>query len=278
MEYAAKEPRPAKGKKRLHIFDFDQTMFQSPGPPPDVPEDQRGSYWHDPESLGGENVPSNPNANWYITHIIEEFRKAQDDPDAVVTVMTGRSEPLRERVEKLLEHMGLKPDELILKQKKEPTSEYKIREMRRLLDENPGIEKVHFYEDREHHLKEFQEAAEADGYEFEPHFVPERDADKTWENFLEIHYEGGAKQVKNTNMDTRDRFPKVRADHLVRTDPEFARLVRRQFKAWVSMGKPHKIPSSRIGTSKAVLRLTLDVGHDAVVSRIARRFLLASTR
>jgi len=278
MEYAAKTPSSEGDKKRLHIFDFDQTVFQSPGPSPEVPKDERGKYWHDPESLGGENVPPNPNEHWYITHIIEEFRKAQDDPDAVVAVMTGRSEPLRERVKELLENMDLKPDELILKQKKEPTSEYKIREMRRLLDENPGVDKVHFYEDREQHLKEFQEAAEADGYEFEPHFVPERDVDKTWDTFLESHYEGGAKQVKNTNTDTRDRFPMVRADHLIRTDPRFARFIRRQFRAWVSMGQPNMGPSSKTGTSKAVLRLTLDVGHDAVVSRIARRFLLASTR
>jgi len=279
MEIVAKKPVRERPKKRLHIFDFDQTMFHSPGPGPDVPKDERGSFWHDPDSLGAENVPDNPNENWYIRHIVDAFRKAQRDPDAHVAVVTGRSEPLRKRVEELLEHMDLEPDELVLKQKKEPTSEYKIREMRRMLKDHPEVKKVHFYEDREHHLKEFQEAAEEAGYDFIPHFVPEADADRTWDEFMWLIYEGGARKVKNTNPKTRDRHPEVRADYLIKSDPNFAARVRKQFRSWVSMGKPKgRKQVGRTAAPRPVLRLTLDLDADAATRRIARRFLLASAR
>ena len=50
-------PSGQRGKQRLHIFDFDHTLFYSPGPGPDVPKDERGPFWHDPDSLGGRSVP-----------------------------------------------------------------------------------------------------------------------------------------------------------------------------------------------------------------------------
>lgn len=274
--HAKTRSRETKKKPtKLHIFDFDQTLFQSPGPGPDVPKEQRGEFWHDPSSLGEESVPSDPNENWYIQKIVDEFRKAKKDPSAQVVVMTGRSEPLRDHVEKLLEHMNLEPDELILKQKKEPTSEYKIREMQRLLKEEPTLKRVHFYEDREHHLKEFQEAAERDGYQFIPHYVDDTSADQTWEDFLEVMYEGGARKVRNTNPETKDRHPEVRADHLVKTDKNFASKLRRQFKQWVSMGQPKGRRQEKKANAPRLFKLRLDVGQDAMIQRVAARFLIA---
>lgn len=279
MELVGKRD-PPKGKKRLRIFDFDQTVFHSPGPSPDLTKEQRGQFWHDPESLAGENVPRTPNENWYVEHVVEDFRRSQDNPDELTVVMTGRSEPLRERVEELLGHMGLEPDELVLKQKKEPTSDYKIREMLRLLEENPSVSRVDFYEDREHHLKEFQQAAEDAGYDFKPHYVPEADANKTWEEFMGLVYEGGARKVKNTNPKTRDRHPEVRADYLMKNDPSFASRVRKQYRSWVSMGKPGggRQPEQRTAAPRTLLCLTFDVGRDAMVRRVARHFLLATAR
>lgn len=279
MDRLSKKPAVERGKKRLHIFDFDQTMFQSPGPGPEVPKGEREKFWHDPESLGAENVPESPNENWYVRHVVDAFRRAQKDPDAYVAVVTGRSEPLRDRVEELLEHMGLEPDELVLKKKKEPTAQYKIREMKRILEDHPEVKKIHFYEDREHHLKEFQEAAEKEGYDFIPHYVPDADADRTWNEFMWLVYEGGARKVKNTNPDTRDRHPEVRADYLIKNDPNFAARVRKQFRTWVSMGKPRrKRQVERTATPRTVVCLTLDFTVDAAAARVARRFLLASAR
>lgn len=268
MDRLAKKPRSTR-KTRLHIFDFDKTLFHSPGPPPDLSKLERREFWHDPKSLGGELVPSKPNPNWYIQHIVEKFQNAKKDPQAKVVVMTGRSEPLRDKIKKLLNKMNLEPDELILKPKKdEATAKYKIREMKRLLQETPTIKKVHFYEDRESHLRQFQEEAEKEGYDFVPHYVSEIDSGRMWDLFMDTFYEGGARQVKNTNRDTKDRYPTVRADYLMRNDNTFASHVKRQFQKWVSMGKPR-----RKEASVEFLSLVLDLSRKAAHTRVVRRFL-----
>jgi hypothetical protein len=272
MDRAAK-PRSRGGRKtELHIFDFDQTLFQSPGPPPNLPKKERGKFWQDPESLGGELVPDTPNENWYVRHVVDAFRRAKKNPRALVVVMTGRSESFRRKVKELLEHEDLKPDELVLKQEQEPTQDYKTREMKRILKEHPDVKKVHFHEDREEHLRDFQEAAEAEGYQFVPHHVSEANSDLTWDSFMEVFYDGGEKQVQNTNPESRDQHPTVRADHLMRTDPSFSTHVQRQFRKWVSIGKPKKRRKKA-----TVLCLVLDLSPEATRSRVAARWLLRET-
>jgi len=53
-----------------------------------------------------------------------------------------------------------------------------------------------------------------------------------WQQFLDDVYEGGKKMVRNTNRDTRDRYPQVEAVTLLRTDPKFRKLLRGQFGKW----------------------------------------------
>ena len=279
---AKKRKLQEKGEKtEVHFFDFDHTIFHSPGPPPDIPKGERGKFWHDPESLSHPLVPSDPNQNWYIQHVIEEYRKAKKNPRAKVVVITGRSEPFREKIRKLLEGVG-EPDELILKQKKEQTRPYKIREMKRVMGETPRAKKIHFYEDRESHLRDFQREAEKEGFRFHPHFIQERSTERTWDDFMQVLFEGGAKQVRNTNSETKDQYPTVRADHLIKTDPQFAERVRRRFRQWVSAGKPKGRQQSEIterraeGDDESVLfSLELNVEH-RLATDVARRWLLAS--
>lgn len=279
MDRAARRSRPRSDRKtRLHIFDFDSTLFRSPGPMPGLNKQERREFWRSPESLGGDLVPDNPNENWYIAHVIDSFRRARKDPNAAVVVMSGRGEEMRQRVQELLERNDLTPDEVILKREEEPTQDYKTREMRRLLQKHPDVKKVHFYEDREPHLRHFQEQAEKDGFQFIPHLVPdEGDATKTWDDFMHTFYEGGAKQVKNTNHETRDRYPTVRADHLMRTDPHFSSRVKRQFRQWMSLGKPTGRPSEKNAATHHVLRLDLDLSAAAATRRLATRYLLGKT-
>jgi hypothetical protein len=53
-----------------------------------------------------------------------------------------------------------------------------------------------------------------------------------WEEFLREVYEGGKMMVRNTNRDTKDRYPKVEAATLLKTDKKFRKLVRGQFERW----------------------------------------------
>jgi len=53
-----------------------------------------------------------------------------------------------------------------------------------------------------------------------------------WEEFLREVYEGGKMLVRNTNRDTKDRYPKVEAATLLKTDKRFRKLVQGQFGKW----------------------------------------------
>ena len=53
-----------------------------------------------------------------------------------------------------------------------------------------------------------------------------------WEDFLGEVYEGGKMLVRNTNRDTKDRYPKVEAATLLKTDKRFRKLVQGQFGKW----------------------------------------------
>jgi len=54
-----------------------------------------------------------------------------------------------------------------------------------------------------------------------------------WPQFLDEAYEGGKMQVRNTNRDTKDRYPKVEALTLLKTDKQFRKLLRGQFQRWL---------------------------------------------
>lgn len=55
-----------------------------------------------------------------------------------------------------------------------------------------------------------------------------------WQEFLDEFYEGGKQLVTNTNRDTKDKFRKVEVLTLLRTDPKFRKLVKGQFRRWLS--------------------------------------------
>jgi len=230
---------PATRKTDLHVFDFDGTLFRSPGPPPGTPREEQDAFWHDPSSLRGELVPAEPNENWYVENVVEAFRRARKNPANVVVVMTGRSEPLRRRVREILQKAGLHPDEIVLKSREDTTTrEYKLKEMRRLLDDHPDVKKVHFWEDRKGHLRDFQEDTERRGYRFVPHHVEDAPSSETWKEFMGLFYDGGALQVPNPDESTRAQHPTIRADHLMKTNTEFRESVHGRFSRWMSMGRP----------------------------------------
>ena len=53
-----------------------------------------------------------------------------------------------------------------------------------------------------------------------------------WQEFLDELYEGGQKQVRNTNKDTQERFPTVKAVTLLKNDAGFYKLLQGQFARW----------------------------------------------
>lgn len=100
--------------KKLEIFDFDQTLFETPSP-----EDGNKIYdknftnknwWESPESLNLDVLEIKP-----IKSILSKFKKSVDDKNSIVIILTARKEKLRSEIEKILNKYKLEPDELILK-------------------------------------------------------------------------------------------------------------------------------------------------------------------
>ena len=58
------------------------------------------------------------------------------------------------------------------------------------------------------------------------------DAEKLWDTYLGERWDGGEKEVANTNPESRDRHPKVEMRTLMRTDETFRRRVRQDFRRW----------------------------------------------
>jgi len=152
--------------RELHIYDFDGTIFKSPAPPLGY----EGDWWQDPSSLSGPCVPLRPGGEWYIPKTLAAIQQSTARPDVYTIVMTGRREHFRPRVSRILANAGVRPNELILKWGGS-TEAYKVKEMLYLLKQFPNVHTVVFWEDRMHHLKNFQRAAEKTGYRFIPRYV-----------------------------------------------------------------------------------------------------------
>ena len=192
---------------KLHIFDFDGTLFRSPGPPEgrENPEE----WWSNPESLEAETVGESPDPDMWHPESVKAMRDAIEDPDSYVVVMTGRHRTLQPRLQDILDSNNLRPDELITNREIGNTSRYKRDEMLYLLHQFPNVRQVDFWEDRKADLKGYQRLGDKIGVRFVPHHV---------ENFEDKDppYVGVFLTPENREQLLRDFPPKhgdVRADH-----------------------------------------------------------------
>jgi len=67
-----------------------------------------------------------------------------------------------------------------------------------------------------------------------------------WQQFLDEVYEGGQMQVRNTNRDTKDRYEKVEALTLLKTDSKFRKLLRAQFEKWKDRREKVGLPGEAV--------------------------------
>lgn len=200
--------RQAPKEKKLYIFDFDGTLHRSPAPPADR-EDQE-SWWSDPSSLEPPSVPEETDPSMWRRESVDAMRRALQEDDAYVVVMTGRHESLQDRIAELLDEAGIVPDELITNPEKGNTQRYKRDEMLYLLKQLPNVREVEFWEDRKDDLKGYQRAAEAAGVRF----VPREVNDYSQENPVYL----GVFLTPESRRELLEKFPpkheSVRADHV----------------------------------------------------------------
>jgi len=99
-----------KEKKILHLYDFDGTLFKSPLPPEEYPEEE---WWLGEDSLNEPYVPEEPKSDWWNSNIVEEAKRSAKDSDVISVLVTGRQEnTFGDRVRNLLEQQELTFDEV----------------------------------------------------------------------------------------------------------------------------------------------------------------------
>lgn len=126
----------------LFIYDSDNTFVDSPLPPPGWV----GGWWSKLESMLPPYMPEHPDASWFNAEVVASAKAAVENPDVYAVLMTGRMPKFTDRVTFLCESQGVFFQELLFN-KGGPTEQFKMREMRRLIDRT-GARHLELWEDR----------------------------------------------------------------------------------------------------------------------------------
>ena len=127
------------------MFDFDGTLFRSPDEP---------DWWDDPtphswsqkvESLSPPCVPGHPGSEFWNAKAVSYARSVSSDPEAFLTVITGRVPSLKRRLWELLQQQGVHADRIYYNPNIS-ASTFKMNVFRKLLDEFPMADTIVIWE------------------------------------------------------------------------------------------------------------------------------------
>lgn len=154
---------------RLAIFDFDGTLFASPGRPSWWPFP---GFWGRPESLEPPHVPDRPGADWWSSTVVSAARQAISDGDTYAILLTGRPAKLGGRIKALLHQAGLRFDEYHFAGGGKDTLAFKLDVVERIASKIPDLHLVEMWDDRTEHIAPFEAHLKKLNVEFEVHRVP----------------------------------------------------------------------------------------------------------
>ncbi|OJJ48666.1 hypothetical protein ASPZODRAFT_62962 [Penicilliopsis zonata CBS 506.65] len=168
--------------KAVHVYDFDNTLFMSPLPNPQLWNGStigflqayesfaNGGWWHDPNLLAatGEGVDiEEPRAweGWWNEHIARLVSLSMEQKDALTVLLTGRSENgFAELIKRIVASKKLDFDLICLKPEVGPNSEqfastmnFKQSFLEDLILTYQQADEIRVYEDRPKHTKGFRE-------------------------------------------------------------------------------------------------------------------------
>lgn len=131
--------------RKLYIFDFDGTLFNSPYPPSWWKD--KDDWWGNIQSMTPPCLPKEPPEDWWIESTVNDFEDAIKDDEIYTVLLTGRSAKIfTNRVKELLRQKGLKFDEVHLSDRTD-TQAFKIEQIKRIIEEHPSLERVEMWED-----------------------------------------------------------------------------------------------------------------------------------
>jgi len=146
--------------KRLIIFDFDGTIVDTGG---DINKyktiyrektglNWQGTWWDNPKSLDYDIFKFKR-----IEATFELYTNTISEPNTITVMLTGRKPKLSNEVEKVLKKLGINKFNHYLYNYGSNTLLNKKEQILQLIDKYPEVEELVMYDDRENHLKPFNE-------------------------------------------------------------------------------------------------------------------------
>ncbi|RAK78665.1 rRNA 2'-O-methyltransferase fibrillarin-like protein [Aspergillus fijiensis CBS 313.89] len=179
--------------RSIHVYDFDNTLFLSPLPNPQLwngptigflqayESFANGGWWHDPNLLSatGEGIEKEePRAweGWWNEQIVQLVKLSMEQKDALTVLLTGRSESgFSEIIKRMVNSKKLEFDLICLKPEVGPrnqrfatTMEFKQTFLEDLILTYEQAEDLRIYEDRPKHAKGFRDYFEQLNRKFQP--------------------------------------------------------------------------------------------------------------
>lgn len=168
--------------KSIHVYDFDNTLFSSPLPNPQLWHPSsigllhtyevfaHGGWWHDPSILSstGEGIEvEEPRAweGWWNEVVASLAEQSIQEKDAVTIMLTGRGEgSFADLVNRIVDSKKLDFDMVVLKpevgpnqQQFQSTMDFKQAFLRDLCLTYKLADNIRIYEDRPKHVKGFRD-------------------------------------------------------------------------------------------------------------------------
>lgn len=152
---------------KLHVFDFDKTLFRSP----ERPEGWEGGWWGKLDSLSPPLVPKQPDDEWWNDSVVKAAKRAIANADVMAVVVTGRLQKFSLRLTELLAQAGLSGFDAVYLSGGGPTDAYKLGVLKELLADNPTVRGVALWDDNGEQLRKFADWVEAGGRAAIPHLI-----------------------------------------------------------------------------------------------------------
>ncbi|KAL4739463.1 hypothetical protein BDV11DRAFT_187477 [Aspergillus similis] len=172
--------------RAIHVYDFDNTLFLSPLPNPQLwngpsigflqayESFANGGWWHDPNLLsatgdGIEKEESRAWKGWWNERIVQLVELSMKQKDALTVLLTGRSEAgFADIVKRMVDSRRLEFDLICLKPEVGPngqrfpsTMDFKQNFLSDIVLTYAQADEIRVYEDRPKHVKGFRDFFEA---------------------------------------------------------------------------------------------------------------------
>jgi hypothetical protein len=189
VEKKQKKKRDLSIIRTLAVFDFDDTLFQSP----EAPKNYKGNWHIKPESL-----PDNPKDEDWNLEIVSKAQEMCEDASVYCVMMTGRiGNIFGEKIDAMLKSKGITFAKTYYNEFGGDTAQYKMDAINNLLSKLPNVDKLLMWEDQREKADKYSEEF-ADKIDYKIHMVGD-------EKLVESKFEDVKYDVNNVGLLTLDK-------------------------------------------------------------------------